>query len=60
MCINYALLGFYLCYFRRFNSTKRLIVYDQKSYQKLIFFLIYNNGDSFLQRIEGSCKSQIP
>ena len=33
---------------------KDLIVYNQKSYQK--FCLIYNNGNSFIQIIEGSFK----
>ena len=46
MCINYALLGFYLCYFRRFNGAKRFnnkLV--KKSYQKFKKnSLIYNNG----------------
>ena len=34
MCINYALLGFYLCQFLEgMNVLKDLIVYDQKSYR---------------------------
>ena len=38
---------------------KDLIVYDQKSYQKLNkkYCLIYNNGNCFIQRNEGSCKN---
>ena len=39
MYANYALLGFYLCYFG-------IIVYDQTSYQNLKKkCLIYNNGN---------------
>ena len=41
MCINYALLGFYLCHFLEgMNVLKDLIVYDQKSYQILKKYII--------------------
>ena len=40
MCINYALLGFYLCYFRRYECVKKRNCVRLKSHIK---YYIYNN-----------------
>ena len=60
MCINYALLGFYLCYFRMSNSVKRFNSALPKIISKILkmYCFIYNNGNYFIQRIERSRKNQ--
>ena len=51
VCVNYALLGFYLCHFRRHESRFNSV--QLKTYQtKKISCLTYNNAKFVSKRIK--------
>ena len=58
MCIKYALLGFYLCHFRKHESIKRFNSVQLKTYQikKYISCSTYNNPKFVAKRIGINCK----
>ena len=57
MCINHALLGFYLCHFRRYESIKRFnSVWLNHINIKKNICLAYSNDKSVPLRIKTNSK----